>query len=99
MNEFYEFVLPICVTGNTNSQINMAETAAISGVVVQGRHDKAQWVTSFKVGVSTNLKDWNFVEDGRIFEGNNDHVSKLVCRFDRPVEAQQVRIFPESWWD
>ena len=75
----------------------MGETASISGVVVQGRQERDQWVTSFKVGVSADLKDWNFVEDGRIFEGNNDNATKVVHVFDRPVEARYIRLFPESW--
>ncbi len=57
----------------------------------------AQWVTSFKVGVSSDLKDWNLVESGRIFKGSDDQTTKVIHVFDGPVEARYIRIYPESW--
>ena len=87
-------------------QINMTESGTLSGVVVQGRQvvvqgrqDKAHWVTSFKIGFSADMMAWNLVENGRIFKGNDDNATKVAHHFDRPVEARHVRIYPESWWD
>ena len=57
---------------NTNFQIDVAERGSISGVVVQGRRDMSQWVISFKVRVSADLQEWDLVENGRVFKGNED---------------------------
>ena len=57
----------------------------------------AQWVTSFKVSISPDLKDWVAVEDGRVFKGNEDQDTKAVVLFESTVTARYVRIHPASW--
>ena len=80
--------------------MNTSKIGGISGVVVQGRHGTHdQWVTSFKVSTSTDLKDWAWVESGRVFEGNTDRNTKVVALFHGPVKAQYVRIHPNTWFE
>ncbi len=78
-------------------QIDASESVSVSGVITQGRREAAQWVTSFKVRVSSDLKNWVWVECGRVFNGNSDYSTKIFTLFDRPVKARYIRIYPESW--
>lgn len=78
-------------------QIDASESVSVSGVITQGRREAAQWVTSFKVRVSSDLKNWVWVECGRVFDGNSDYSTKIFTLFDRPVKARYIRIYPESW--
>ncbi len=79
------------------TQIDAAESVSVSGVITQGRREAAQWVTTFKVRVSTDLKNWVWVECGRVFDANSDYSTKVFTLFDRPVKARYIRIYPASW--
>ena len=62
-------------------QLNMGTLATLCGVSVQGRADYGQWITSFKVQVSTNCDSgsagiYTDVDGGRIFNGNSDQASE-----------------------
>ena len=80
-------------------QIDLQEKVAVSGVVTQGRYEwwYAQWVTQFKVMTSLDLKKWEWVECGRVFEGNRDASTKVHNVFETPVYARYVRIIVERW--
>ncbi len=40
---------------------------------------------------------WKEVHCGRIFEANTDQNTKVKNKFDFPVTARWVRIFPQTW--
>jgi hypothetical protein len=85
---------------HTNFQVQMdiSKVGWISGVIVQGRREPhEQWVTSFQVSTSADLKDWDWIESGRVFDGNSDQNTKVIARFHCPVEARYVRIHPKTW--
>jgi hypothetical protein len=80
-------------------QIDLQEKIAVSGVVTQGRAEwwYAQWVTQFKVMTSLDLKNWEWVECGRVFPGNTDASTKVKNVFETPVYARYVRFVVERW--
>eukprot|EP00960_Hanusia_phi_P074325 768213-Hanusia_phi.AAC.3 len=78
-------------------QIDGGEIQSIAGVVVQGRRDNDQWVTTFKVEVSDDGSKWVQVECGRIFDGNSDRNTKVFVPFPTPVVGRYVRIYPQTW--
>ncbi|EKX45742.1 hypothetical protein GUITHDRAFT_43265, partial [Guillardia theta CCMP2712] len=78
-------------------QIDGGEIQSIAGVVVQGRRDWDQWVTTFKVEVSDDGGKWVEVECGRIFDGNSDRNTKVYVPFPTPVVGRYVRIYPQTW--
>jgi hypothetical protein len=58
-------------------QMNVGALTGVCGVVVQGRADADQWVTSFKVQVSRDCAAFTDVDNGNVFVGNWDRVSQL----------------------
>ena len=80
-------------------QIDLQERLAISGVVTQGRVQQRyrQWVTQFKVMTSEDGKKWDWVECGRVWEGNRDANTKVYNTFEAPIYARFVRFVVEKW--
>eukprot|EP00961_Rhodomonas_salina_P114611 1541774-Rhodomonas_salina.1 len=78
-------------------QFNLKEVMPVAGVATQGRGDWPWWVTSFYVKISKDGRKWKKVECGRTFDGNTDQHSVLRTLFSAPVDAQYVRIYPETW--
>lgn len=77
--------------------IDTGELQSIAGVVTQGRRDANQWVTSYKVEVSVNGRNFKPVECGRTFDANKDRNGKVKVLFTIPLRAQYVRIIPQTW--
>jgi hypothetical protein len=50
-------------------------------LIVQGRSDSDEWVTSFKVSYSVNGKKWDDVANGKNITGNNDRNQKIKISF------------------
>ena len=81
------------------------EVAAVSlkywkGIILQGGRstgDYSQYVTSYKVLYSLNGDTWKYAEEGKIYEGNFDHSTKIQNDFAEPIEAKAIRIYPVSW--
>ena len=42
-------------------QISLYRQTSITGIIVQGREDEDQWVTSYKVQTSLDFASWNYV--------------------------------------
>jgi hypothetical protein len=78
-------------------QLDSGEVQSIAGVIMQGRRRHGQWVTSFKVEVSDDGKEWLPVECGRVFDGVRDQNTKTRILFSQPVRARFVRINPRTW--
>jgi len=83
-------------------QVDFLSDKQVTGVVTQGRHNVAQWVTEYKV---------EYVEDGSdrfkavldengqplIFEGNSDYSTPVVNTFRKKITARKLRIQVKSW--
>ena len=82
---------------NAFMQMDSGEIASIAGVIVQGRRRANQWVTTLKVQVSDDGKEWLPVECGRQFDASRDRDTKTRILFEHPIRARFVRIFPQTW--
>ena len=51
-------------------QMDLGAVAHVVGVVTQARHDYWQWVTSYTVQASNDLKTWVAVDGGKTFTAN-----------------------------
>ena len=78
-------------------QIDNGKIANISGIVIQGRKDYDQWVTTFRVKYRDSSETWNSVDGDAIFTGNTDRDTKVEVQFASPVNARYIRIYPETW--
>lgn len=78
-------------------QIDTGKVQTIEGVVTQGRRDANEWVKLFKVMVSQNGETWSDVQCGSVFPANTDRSTKVQTKFDHPLEARYIRIFPTGW--
>ena len=81
-------------------QVDLGEVKVILKVATQGRYNSQQFVTSYKMALSTG-GDFEFVlseRDGeeKVFVGNVDQSSVVENCIDR-VQAQFVRIYPQTW--
>ena len=78
-------------------QVSCEQPRYWTEVIIQGRGDADQWVSSFKVSVTVAGNIWENVEEGKVFQGNNDRNQKVRVRFVQPVYARTVRIYPQTW--
>jgi hypothetical protein len=84
--------------GETWYQIDAQSIISIVGVVTQGNAQQSRYVSTFKFKWSTDGIAWTAVDDGRTFEGNSDRNTKKLSVFDNIVEAQHIRLYPQSWY-
>jgi hypothetical protein len=68
------------------------------GVVTQGKPTHDNYITEYRVSYTMNGRDWTFVDEGRLFNGNYDRNTKVRNDFDRPVLARAIRILPTKWF-
>ena len=94
----YSWSAATCQVDTQWLQIDTGTVQQIEGVVTQGRRDYGQWVTSFKVMVSDDGKDWKDVQCGFTFTANTNQHSKVKTLFDKVVKARYIRIFPQTWY-
>ncbi|XP_072025097.1 uncharacterized protein [Amphiura filiformis] len=93
----------VALTSDTQPwlQINLYRHTHIAGVIVQGRADADQWVTSYKVQTSLDGTTLVYVNDKdgvqELFEGSWDQSTPVTHLFHEAVLAQYVRILPQSW--
>ena len=66
-------------------------------MIIQGRGDRDQWVTSFLISYSLNGKYWEYFCDAKIFLGNTDRATKVRINFKKAIFARALRIMPQSW--
>ena len=60
-------------------QISLYRQTQITGIILQGRQDEDQWVTSYKVQTSLDGTLWNHVPGKDINgEGNNEEVNIIT---------------------
>jgi len=75
-------------------QINLLYPTSITGVIIQGRCAKDQWVTKFTVKYSPDGSSWHDVP--ALFTGTFDRDTKVTQIF-APVIVQSVRIVVEDF--
>ena len=56
-------------------QISLYRQTSITGIIVQGREDEDQWVTSYKVQTCLDGTSWNYVPGIDTNGENNEEVS------------------------
>lgn len=78
-------------------QVSLENPKLWTGIITQGRGDADQWVTTFRVLYTNNGKIWEQVEGGKIYYANTDRNTKVFQRFDVPVYARALRIYPLTW--
>jgi len=89
-----------CAATNAKGQymeIDIGFLQNITGIVTQGRRDADEWVTSYTVKASHDGATWTDVGCGTEFEGNTNRQMKVKNLLHRPIIAQYLRIYPESW--
>jgi hypothetical protein len=76
-------------------QVDFGEKKLIEKVFIQGRYNRAQWVTKFRVQVSADGK--KFEEIGSGYEGNTDQQTVVEVALSPQPVARFVRIVPVEW--
>ena len=71
-------------------QIDLEAVRPVCGIVTQGRgnEDVAQWVTTYKVDVSSDGEDWSWVDDETTFTASADCNSRVAGIFAAAVVAR-----------
>ena len=64
-------------------QISLYRQTPITGVIVQGREDQDQWVTSYKVQTSLDGSSWIYVPGIDINGGASEEEVNLGCVYNR----------------
>jgi len=75
-------------------QLDAGQVGPVTGVVIKGRADFDQRVTSFSVESSEDEKSWKVV--GK-FDGSPDRHTPVVRYFPAAVLARFFRIKPQDW--
>eukprot|EP00057_Strongylocentrotus_purpuratus_P015927 XP_011670401.1 PREDICTED: lactadherin-like [Strongylocentrotus purpuratus] len=83
-------------------KIDLGRTSNVTGVIVQGRFELAQWITSVKVSYSLDNVTWTYAlepqcGEQRIYAANYDNTTPETILFPRPITARYVRIHPLTW--
>ncbi|XP_072025093.1 uncharacterized protein [Amphiura filiformis] len=82
-------------------QINLYRQLLVTGVVLQGRGDAEEWVTTYNVEYGIDGVTWDYVRDDNetveLFQGSWDQNSLATHLFFEGVIAQYIRIRPRSW--
>ena len=79
-------------------QVSTFEPQYWTQVITQGRRNLAQWVTTMKIAYSLNGLHWNYVDNGAVFQANSDQNSKVTIKFNQPVFAQTIRLYPQTFY-
>uniref|UniRef100_H3CMD9 Neuropilin 2b n=1 Tax=Tetraodon nigroviridis TaxID=99883 RepID=H3CMD9_TETNG len=85
-------------------QVDLHTLKVLTGIATQGaiskETQKAYYVTTFKLEVSTNGEDWMVYRHGKnhkVFHANADATEVVLNRIPQPVLARFVRIRPQAW--
>jgi hypothetical protein len=82
-------------------QIDLGVAARISGVIVQGRSGKQEWVTKFMVSYSTDAFQWQYITDKygnqKLFQGNFDDHTLKHNYFDVAINARFIKFHTIQW--
>jgi len=90
-------------TAKTNSvgeyvKIDLLSVKSVSGVVLQGRADAAQWVKTFKVSYSSDDTTWSTITNDPVFTANTGSgTAKVQALFPSTVQLRYIKILPQTW--
>ena len=42
-------------------------------------------------------EDWEYVEGGKVYEGNSDQDTIVVNKLENPIKCHAIRICPTEW--
>ncbi|KAI4890426.1 hypothetical protein NFI96_010812 [Prochilodus magdalenae] len=84
-------------------QINLQRRMRVTGLITQGaKHiGSPEYVKSYKVAYSDDGKTWNMfkvkdTDEDTIFTGNTDNNMPSANTFSPPIEAQYIRMYPQT---
>ncbi|EDO34668.1 predicted protein, partial [Nematostella vectensis] len=84
-------------------QVDVGRLVGVTKVATQGRQWQfTQYVTSYKIGYSTDLSNWAIYRKGgidKVFPGNTDTSSIVYNHLAAPLPARGVRFIAQSWAD
>jgi hypothetical protein len=78
-------------------QLSLTTPINVSGMVMKGRGDADQWITSTKFKYEDENGDFVDVDGGFIFDANYDRNSSVDIFFENPINTKAIRIYPQSW--
>ena len=78
-------------------QLSLNSPVNVSGMVMKGRPDADQWVTSTKFQYENEDGEFVDVDGGFIFDANYDRHSLMKIFFEKPVRTKAIRIYPQTW--
>uniref|UniRef100_A0A0X3P242 Lactadherin n=1 Tax=Schistocephalus solidus TaxID=70667 RepID=A0A0X3P242_SCHSO len=82
-------------------QVDLGIRATITGILLQGRGDGREWVSSFTISFSNDGNFWTAILDQygnvQVFDGNTESFQVKHAYLDYPVVARYVRIHPFAW--
>ncbi len=78
-------------------QLGVNSPVNVSGVVMKGRPDGGQWITSVKIQYEDDNGEFVDVDGGFIFDANYDKKSLVKIFFEKPVKTKTIRFYPQSW--
>ena len=76
-------------------QVDLGEKKLVRKVAVQGRYNREQWVTKFRIMVSLDGKKYEEIGSG--FDGNTDQKTIVEVALEPNPVARFVRIVPLEW--
>lgn len=78
--------------------IKLGKPTLVSGLVIQGRGNYAQWVTEFNAGCKRgNSVTGLFNSNGAFQSGNSDQNTPVVINY-MPKVCEEVHIYPRKWF-
>ncbi|XP_068718037.1 uncharacterized protein [Montipora capricornis] len=81
-------------------QIDFGALVMARGLVTQGRHEHAEWVSSFALSyspVGTNFKFYEVNSEVKIFPGNKDQHTVVENKIDPHILCRYLCIHPHTW--
>ena len=78
-------------------ELSLNNPVNVSGMVMKGRLDQPQWITSTKFQYEDENGEFVDVDDGFIFDANYDNKSLVKIFFENPINTKAIRIYPQSW--
>lgn len=83
-------------------QIDLGVAAKITGVIIQGRTGRQEWVTSFMISYSTDAFQWQYITDQygnqKVFQGNFDDHTIQNNYFDQSIYARFIKFHTLQWF-
>ncbi|XP_031557171.1 lactadherin-like, partial [Actinia tenebrosa] len=81
-------------------QIDLGTPRIITAVATQGNGFYDEWVTSYKVNHTSNLKNWTTYPENhflKIFDGNTDRYTVVRHNLKKTITARYIRFIPVSY--